>query len=180
MGLSPRVGGTGLIALVRQTGVGLSPRVRGNRDPSSPQEASARSIPACAGEPSALAITGASIRVYPRVCGGTVGLAITTLGGDGLSPRVRGNRDDRRSRGGRDGSIPACAGEPTPSRRWRRRGRVYPRVCGGTAKTQRPVFGIEGLSPRVRGNQHILGGGAGNQRSIPACAGEPVCPRNVA
>ena len=50
----------------------------------------------------------------------------------GLSPRVRGNpllpalaNQCRRS-------IPACAGEPSPSRQGLRFLRVYPRVCGGT------------------------------------------------
>ena len=31
-----------------------------------------------------------------------------------------------------DGSIPACAGEPTCQGRGGRLRRVYPRVCGGT------------------------------------------------
>ena len=48
-------------------------------------------------------------------------------------------------------SIPACAGEPRRHARLHGRGRVYPRVCGGTA-SQAAVPG----HPR---------------RSIPACAG---------
>ena len=47
-----------------------------------------RSIPACAGEPKP---NGNRSRVYPRVCGGTGGNDPTALG-QGLSPRVRGNR----------------------------------------------------------------------------------------
>ena len=31
---------------------------------------------------------------------------------------------------------------------------VYPRVCGGTSETLRHVNYMQGLSPRVRGNQH--------------------------
>ena len=72
------------------------------------------------------------------------------------------------------GSIPACAGEPrtTTSRAWQRR--VYPRVCGGTAR-KRPRSPVPwGLSPRVRGNL-FRGLGVGVESgSIPACAGEPV------
>ena len=50
----------------------------------------------------------------------------------GLSPRVRGNRV-RRSRGYcYERSIPACAGEPAPSRALLLLRGVYPRVCGGT------------------------------------------------
>ena len=58
---------------------------------------------------------------------------------------------------------------------WRpRRTGVYPRVCGGTTypadwKTRR-----RGLSPRVRGNRLRLDNAILNERSIPACAGEPA------
>ena len=70
----------------------------------------------------------------------------------GLSPRVRGNHD--RVRGGRsaDGSIPACAGEPSNDRRAGFLIRVYPRVCGGTNIAMAISRTIRGLSPRVRGN----------------------------
>ena len=50
---------------------------------------------------------------------------------------------------------------------------VYPRVCGGTATTGRPVVESGGLSPRVRGNRIGKPRGAPSGRSIPACAGEP-------
>ena len=49
----------------------------------------------------------------------------------GLSPRVRGSRNEMVYRRYRTRSIPACAGEPcgttpVPTPIW-----VYPRVCGG-------------------------------------------------
>ena len=52
-------------------------------------------------------------RVYPRVCGGTNvdGHRLRLL--KGLSPRVRGNPGWTITRIARDGSIPACAGEPS-------------------------------------------------------------------
>ena len=52
----------------------------------------AGSIPACAGEPAAVALSFISEEVYPRVCGGTKlpPPAVPEL--VGLSPRVRGNR----------------------------------------------------------------------------------------
>ena len=73
----------------------------------------------------------------------------------------------------RDGSIPACAGEPrccpaptpVPS--------VYPRVCGGTATNTDIKIPNSGLSPRVRGNRAAGGEPTGAGGSIPACAGEP-------
>ena len=72
----------------------------------------------------------------------------------GLSPRVRGNQLQQQLSAVVDGSIPACAGEP--SRRWSSclKRKVYPRVCGGT-----PQCGFSSRQP------------AG---SIPACAGEPL------
>ena len=93
--------------------------------------------------------------VYPRVCGGTdrSNKEARPHVQEGLSPRVRGNPirlsclHERRQ-----GSIPACAGEPRVrpvlqlERQW-----VYPRVCGGTSTV------------------HI----EASARSIPACAGEP-------
>ena len=74
-------------------------------------------------------------------------------------------------------SIPACAGEPCSGEGRCRLRRVYPRVCGGTTpETDRAKY-VGGLSPRVRGN-HLLGLSRGQlqacQRSIPACAGEPL------
>ena len=52
---------------------------------------------------------------------------------------------------------------------------VYPRVCGGTGQTRPPTRTNGGLSPRVRGNQDVVTGADAHFRSIPACAGEPVC-----
>ena len=108
------------------------------------------------------------------MCGGTsCSLAVVTPV-VGLSPRVRGNQ--RAAPGVLDGhrSIPACAGEPchaaTPSG-----GRtVYPRVCGGTGEVGRARCEICGLSPRVRGNRRVSSSKQRADRSIPACAGEPV------
>ena len=49
-------------------------------------------------------------------------------------------------------SIPACAGEPRDEGRLVGRGRVYPRVCGGTQSPHGGDANFRGLSPRVRGN----------------------------
>ena len=71
----------------------------------------------------------------------------------GLSPRVRGNPSGGTCTGISVGSIPACAGEPSPVASDDPDDPVYPRVCGGThiVRSQAAVFG--GLSPRVRGNR---------------------------
>ena len=129
----PRVcGGTAAMTSPRSRIDGLSPRVRGNRLPSDASTYRIRSIPACAGEPESRRRIRRRLSVYPRVCGGTDGRRdiYNTLAG--LSPRVRGN--PRIAGGWRpsSGSIPACAGEPSPESTHRRKVGVYPRVCGGT------------------------------------------------
>ena len=133
-----------------------------------------RSIPACAGEPLAHYIPHIAQKVYPRVCGGTV--SVDGGGGwyEGLSPRVRGNpgMPPPACQSGR--SIPACAGEPPCVALSRGPGRVYPRVCGGTAAMASMAVVVAGLSPRVRGNHQPLPRCGSNRRSIPACAGEPL------
>ena len=171
----PRVcGGTPPRPRARAAARGLSPRVRGNRHRPIAARQRARSIPACAGEPSASTTAPSRPEVYPRVCGGTPALRCPPACPKGLSPRVRGNpgrpvpdSDYRRS-------IPACAGEPAPSSTSCRHARVYPRVCGGTRSVDRRGITGAGLSPRVRGNPMSNTNGTGTERSIPACAGEPI------
>ena len=93
----------------------------------------------------------------------------------GLSPRVRGSLRHLRAHVLPDGSIPACAGEPSTGQADDGNDGVYPRVCGGAMTRSPSLDRIPGLSPRVRGSppsevcRHI---GIG---SIPACAGEPPC-----
>ena len=170
----PRVcGGTPSTVASPPPAAGLSPRVRGN--PPAPEATKPHhgSIPACAGEPRRAGRRRLDDRVYPRVCGGTVRVPYGSVVTTGLSPRVRGNRPLLRRDDGRDGSIPACAGEPSrascrPIPPW-----VYPRVCGGTSILNVVNLQVDGLSPRVRGNQHEARWGRTTNRSIPACAGEP-------
>ena len=152
---------------------GLSPRVRGNLVLLQRCSVRRRSIPACAGEPGLHPSTYSTTRVYPRVCGGTGGEIGHLEHVHGLSPRVRGNPHLRGGGLEGDGSIPACAGEPTRTGRACATTRVYPRVCGGTDHAFAAAVTPSGLSPRVRGNRYArpdVGVGAG---SIPACAGEP-------
>ena len=112
----------------------------------------ARTIPACAGEPWALSFLRSSSQDYPRVCGGTFMVGQGQVLVMGLSPRVRGNRNNMSHTHSCRRTIPACAGEPmkchtTPC--WQK---DYPRVCGGTIVRQLMLYIHKGLSPRVRGN----------------------------
>ena len=132
-----------------------------------------RSIPACAGEPYCAIAQPPLGEVYPRVCGGTHALCPLQCGDDGLSPRVRGNRNVLASILGSLRSIPACAGEPPPSIRNTAPAAVYPRVCGGTTFPVWLLLTAAGLSPRVRGNRGMPLNRSWSPGSIPACAGEP-------
>ena len=177
----PRVCGGTRQRLKSVTGDGgLSPRVRGNHHQAEFLPGDPGSIPACAGEPSDGRENGVPLRVYPRVCGGTMRSIDAFAVESGLSPRVRGNRRPEAQGGGADGSIPACAGEPSARRHRRRMLRVYPRVCGGTERAASTAEARVGLSPRVRGNHRVAHDGSGQLGSIPACAGEPFPDRRAA
>ncbi len=152
---------------------GLSPRVRGNRNEGCLVGAVEGSIPACTGEPSGkprrITMTG----VYPRVYGGTQSTPRLASHVPGLSPRVRGNRNSPRFESYPPGSIPACTGEPEQHHAVYAADVVYPRVYGGTQGKVASYMAKEGLSPRVRGNRKGDPPVPVQERSIPACTGEP-------
>ena len=171
----PRVcGGTRVDGVRIAPAYGLSPRVRGNLRLPGLLQVRRGSIPACAGEPVSRHPMQSATPVYPRVCGGTWDDVASSRIGLGLSPRVRGNRPERRSVRQPGRSIPACAGEPSVRLPATSAARVYPRVCGGTSQGIPARSHRKGLSPRVRGNRAVADGAVANDRSIPACAGEPA------
>ena len=154
--------------------VGLSTRVRGNPAQNSISLSWQRSIHACAGEPLLSPFRPPGDRVYPRVCGGTFPYESKDEALKGLSPRVRGNPSVQGDTLCNMRSIPACAGEPIPAPAHHPAPRVYPRVCGGTARPRWWHTRAGGLSPRVRGNPGERQAGHEAIGSIPACAGEPL------
>ena len=171
----PRVcGGTILRHLRQFSRKGLSPRVRGNPAHSAGHTQSERSIPACAGEPACWSRESLILAVYPRVCGGTSSHFAVSWRDKGLSPRVRGNPTAQPEDPWVQRSIPACAGEPYRLDVFRGDRRVYPRVCGGTWSVRNGTRRATGLSPRVRGNLPRSYITIIPERSIPACAGEPL------
>ena len=137
------------------------------------------SIPACAGEPRLTAQRPRKALVYPRVCGGTSRDWRRRKCPAGLSPRVRGNLANWPAGDYVRRSIPACAGEPSIPAALPPGREVYPRVCGGTQLRGGRLGQSIGLSPRVRGNRHLRSPLMNAERSIPACAGEPLgaCPQ---
>ena len=174
----PRVcGGSARRRLSGRRPSGLSPRVRGipNRKVGALCGwAGSGSIPACAGDPDLGACERRRDGVYPRVCGGSRRPTFRGRRLWGLSPRVRGIQGQDNGDMPNQGSIPACAGDPTHKYTivfWRK---VYPRVCGGSTPLNANTMSGLGLSPRVRG---IPTGGKPKPPtagSIPACAGDPL------
>ena len=153
--------------------LGLSPRVRGNPLCAVVNTTVAGSIPASAGEPSGRNGPRKPQRVYPRECGGTANLITLDILPKGLSPRVRGNLLYTAFRAKAVRSIPASAGEPYFKLHYSVVYTVYPRECGGTYASWSLCLLGAGLSPRVRGNPEVLDWTADTPRSIPASAGEP-------
>ena len=153
--------------------MGLSPRLRGNRHLEHRPISQEGSIPAPAGEPGASTRSRKSKRVYPRACGGTTIRLVLGIRLDGLSPRLRGNRLERKPGLQPGRSIPAPAGEPAAGPRGRSLIAVYPRACGGTRPKASCRSKSSGLSPRLRGNPHQDSVAGPLRGSIPAPAGEP-------
>ena len=166
-------GGTCISAHHPNAPVGLSPRVRGNPKLTARGQRFPGSIPAGAGEPMTMMAPGGDWRVYPRGCGGTASSRACFSVSSGLSPRVRGNHLCGGGARGRDGSIPAGAGEPRGIVGRAGNRRVYPRGCGGTTSPSGSPCPLMGLSPRVRGNPISSRCSTRFAGSIPAGAGEP-------
>ena len=91
---------------------GLSPHARGNHCSPVSVGVLIGSIPACAGEPTAVATQVTALGVYPRMRGGTEIDAFPIVQNWGLSPHARGNHRRWIELAPSTGSIPACAGEP--------------------------------------------------------------------
>ena len=169
----PRVGGgNGGVMRVLVACEGLSPRGRGKLlvpvNIGLPQG----SIPAWAGETSALRRSSSAFSVYPRVGGGNRRVLQHHIPINGLSPRGRGKPGWPGAGSQTRRSIPAWAGETSPVTERFPTSRVYPRVGGGNHCLLLGVGFSSGLSPRGRGKlslgvRQTLRGG-----SIPAWAGE--------
>ena len=179
----PRVGGGNLSRLGLAISIcGLSPRGRGKRAHAVHIHNYRRSIPAWAGETDTTSAGKRTQPVYPRVGGGNTGARIPGELAEGLSPRGRGKRRYRYSKGFQRGSIPAWAGEtmraPVPSCSKP----VYPRVGGGNPSSCSARWRYRGLSPRGRGKRLLFLLALLQLGSIPAWAGETSsrCPLGTA
>ena len=152
--------------------VGSSPRVRGKLLGHSSPETTLGLIPACAGKTTRVVPTVPSVRAHPRVCGENDLLLSDHSRGDGSSPRVRGKRDNPRSRSSLRRLIPACAGKTGHRYRIGRYDTAHPRVCGENRHRLISAIPRRGSSPRVRGKRTGRPRARRLIRLIPACAGK--------
>ena len=157
----------------RASSCGPSPRVRGIPGIGRARRGARGSIPAGAGNPATGPARARSGRVHPRGCGESCVAGNGGGGGRGPSPRVRGIRSRRWSRGADAGSIPAGAGNPPPPPRSASAPRVHPRGCGESSAPDLRRAAPRGPSPRVRGIRRCARGAGGGGGSIPAGAGNP-------
>ena len=156
---------------------GLSPPTRGNLRRQHERRLARGSIPAHAGDPSAIQGDEGRPAVYPRPRGGTLAWNPNSIAPTGLSPPTRGNLPDEPRDGGLSRSIPAHAGEPAGAFGAPPVLRVYPRPRGGTLKASCATAKSYGLSPPTPGNPFLKRLHADRVGSIPAHAGEPPAVR---
>ena len=130
---------------------GSSPRVRGKLVAAAFPDAPPGLIPAGAGQTPDSKRHTPGHRAHPRGCGANQAGHASSMLGSGSSPRVRGKRDSEVRPVGKQGLIPAGAGQ-TPSRTLTigLRG-AHPRGCGANASQVRLNALSMGSSPRVRG-----------------------------
>ena len=152
---------------------GPSPRGRGSRRYPGAGCLGDGSIPAWAGEPRSTSPAARRCRVHPRVGGGATEVALVSEQHRGPSPRGRGSRAEARSATSTTGSIPAWAGEPSPTPSWGSSCKVHPRVGGGAIYSKSRQPSQYGPSPRGRGSHALVRDVRDATRSIPAWAGEP-------
>ena len=151
---------------------GASPRARGNRAGHVGELTRAGCIPASAGESTPGSNSRARSRVHPRERGGIALVSRRAAIIDGASPRARGNLQRRSRPLYSDGCIPASAGESTTDA-WRcSPARVHPRERGGIFLRWLLAHGVEGASPRARGNLRMKAVEVRESGCIPASAGE--------
>ena len=170
----PRLRGGSLGDLARQSRrQGLSPPTRGIPSRWRVATMRMRSIPAYAGDPSSSRTFLGQRRVYPRLRGGSAPGASRIPIIPGLSPPTRGIHLGTLFAVANIGSIPAYAGDPARRHPHRRILRVYPRLRGGSSTSSGRAGSAMGLSPPTRGIHRHCCKLRGNNRSIPAYAGDP-------
>ncbi len=114
----------------RRSAIGSSPRVRGTQQAAIYLIFHHRFIPACAGNTDISYLHASHSPVHPRVCGEHRCETLFSRSHVGSSPRVRGTRTCVGLSCGIPRFIPACAGNTSVAKTYRRSRSVHPRVCG--------------------------------------------------
>ena len=136
-----------------------------------------RFIPACAGNTSSAKALASRRSVHPRMRGEHLPRMDRAASRAGSSPHARGTRADQPEGLRAVRFIPACAGNTSGHRRAGLSGTVHPRMRGEHPLTRCVIDFIIGSSPHARGT--LLNGchASGDQRFIPACAGNTCHPQ---
>ncbi|RYP99589.1 hypothetical protein PG22511B_1304 [Bifidobacterium pseudolongum subsp. globosum] len=151
--------------------VGSSPRLRGTLQNLGSVNFWSGIIPALAGNTSRWRSAARSRWDHPRACGEHYREYVVKSGDTGSSPRLRGTLPAIIAVIGRDGIIPALAGN-TSSRVLLDAGRWdHPRACGEHCIKEAIKNGHEGSSPRLRGTHANTGDAVFVVGIIPALAG---------
>ena len=150
---------------------GSSPRMRGTLRPRNRVLIFAGIIPAYAGNTPPMLPLCRIGWDHPRVCGEHMLNIDMMVINSGSSPRMRGTHFEHFPSVPDVGIIPAYAGN-TPYRNIRASADWdHPRVCGEHPKTGRGVWTGAGSSPRMRGTLERILFEDGEERIIPAYAG---------
>ena len=155
---------------------GSSPHTRGTRRRSWPASATARFIPAYAGNTTSTDWNETEKPVHPRIRGEHQITGTVYTNSSGSSPHTRGTRSRRALRSMPCRFIPAYAGNTRAWRARRASGSVHPRIRGEHGGAHEPPSVDRGSSPHTRGTLHGVRGGDRPPRFIPAYAGNTGAP----
>ena len=153
---------------------GSSPRGRGTPPSPSPAPGAARFIPARAGNTDSAALPARATAVHPRAGGEHDADMLRPAAKTGSSPRGRGTPIHGESCNGRDRFIPARAGNTARALRRFSLNTVHPRAGGEHLDQPARQIRYRGSSPRGRGTRRRHAPAGGEDRFIPARAGNTV------
>ena len=154
----------------------LSPLARGTRNRNREINCRHRFIPAGAGNTRSPSLTPVTPTVYPRWRGEHVAVDLGLDSGAGLSPLARGTLGFNSRNCGGLRFIPAGAGNTMIRNGYWSAATVYPRWRGEHVITEDFEFAIFGLSPLARGTLRDRAQYRGEERFIPAGAGNTRWP----
>ena len=176
----PRMRGEHVKHLIKDGSVwGSSPHARGTHAKHADILLDEGIIPACAGNTVSVSEYLAQAGDHPRMRGEHAASELTNSQSKGSSPHARGTPDQHARGRGRQGIIPACAGNTKVLFRPSKDFWDHPRMRGEHRTL--PSCRIEGTgsSPHARGTHAILSGGIVAFGIIPACAGNTGSSRLI-